>query len=214
MIKFLLLIKRFNLKAIHSSKKFNKKFLKIYDVLKLNLGCGRDYKRGWINIDNNPNKSIKNLDINWDLSISIPFENNSVDFIFNEHFLEHLTVEEGQVFLKDCKRVLKDGGVLRISMPDLETTVKDYFNPNWKEDKKEYYKKFGLEFIKTKAEKININFRSWGHKWLYDKEELERRLKEAGFKNIKFCELKESDYPELRNLETRNESTLIAEVVK
>ena len=154
------------------------------------------------------------MDINWDLSISIPFENNSVDFIFNEHFLEHLTVEEGQVFLKDCKRVLKDGGVLRISMPDLETTVKDYFNPNWKEDKKAYYKKFGLEFIKTKAEKININFRSWGHKWLYDKEELERRLKEAGFKNIKFCELKESDYPELRNLETRNESTLIAEVVK
>lgn len=214
MIKFLLLIKRFNLKAIHSSKKFNKKFSKIYDVLKLNLGCGRDYKRGWINIDNNPSKSIKNLDINWDLSINIPFENNSVDFIFNEHFLEHLTVEEGQVFLKDCKRVLKDGGVLRISMPDLETTVKDYFNPNWKEDKKEYYKKFGLEFIKTKAEKININFRSWGHKWLYDKEELERRLKEAGFKNIKFCELKESDYPELRNLETRNESTLIAEVVK
>ena len=37
MIKFLLLIKRFNLKAIHSSKKFNKKFSKIYDVLKLNL---------------------------------------------------------------------------------------------------------------------------------------------------------------------------------
>ncbi len=211
MLKFLLWLKRIN---------FNKLFIPRYNhkyqnkQLKLNLGCGTDYKPDWINIDNNSYKNIKKLDINWDLSRGIPFENNSVDFIFNEHFLEHLTVEEGQTFLKDCKRVLKKGGVLRISMPDLENTVKDYFNPNWKEEKKDFYKKFGLDFIKTRAEKINISFRWWGHKWLYDGEELERRLKEAGFNNIKFCNLRESEYPDLRNLETRNESTLIAEVIK
>ena len=83
-----------------------------------------------------------------------------------------------------------------------------------KSNNAERFKKFGLTHIKTRAERINIAFRDWGHKWLYDREELERRLKEAGFVNIKFCNLRESDYPELRNLETRDESILIAECVK
>lgn len=214
MIKILLWLKRFNLRNFYFLPKFKKRFKKDFKSFKLNLGCGTDYKQGWINIDNNSDNNIKQLDVNWDLSKGIPFDDNSIDFIFNEHFLEHLTVEEGQIFLRECKRVLKKGGVLRISMPDLEKCMKDYFNPNWKEDNKETYRKFGLDFIKTKAEKVNISFRWWGHKWLYDREELERRLKQAGFQNIKFCKLRESDYAELQNQETRNESTLIAEVVK
>ena len=184
------------------------------NCLKLHLGCGTVYKDGWINIDNNSDNNIQKLDLKYDLSKGIPFKDSSVDYIYNEHFLEHLTVKEGKVFLKECKRVLKKDGVLRIAMPDLETTVNEYFNPNWKEDNAERFKKFGLTHIKTRAERINIAFRSWGHKWLYDREELERRLKEAGFVNIKFCNLRESDYPELRNLETRDESILIAECVK
>ncbi len=200
------------LKHLKNKKEFNKKFH--ISPLKLKLGCGNDYKEGWINIDNNSANNIKKLDLKYDLSKGIPFKTSSVDYMYNEHFLEHLSVKEGQVFLKECKRVLKKDGVLRIAMPDLEACIKEYLNPNWKEDNREYFQKFGLDFIKTRAENININFRSWGHKWLYDREELERRLKEAGFVNIKFCNLRESDYPELRNLETRDESILIAECVK
>ena len=62
--------------------------------------------------------------------------------------------------------------------------------------------------------KSNISFRYWGHKWLYDWEELERRLKEAGCDKIKRCEIIKSEHEVLKNLETRNESTLIAEVTK
>lgn len=211
MIQSLLILKRI-IKYISNSKSFNKQFNN--QPLKLHPGCGTVYKDGWINIDNNSDNNIQKLDLKYDLRKGIPFKDSSVDYIYNEHFLEHLTVKEGKVFLKECKRVLKKDGVLRIAMPDLETTVNEYFNPNWKEDNAERFKKFGLTHIKTRAERINIAFRDWGHKWLYDREELERRLKEAGFINIKFCNLRESDYPELRNLETRNESTLIAECVK
>ena len=205
MLKFLLSLK--HLKLITFNSKYPNR------VLKLNLGCGKDYKEGWINIDNNSDKNIEKLDINWNLAKGIPFKDDSVDFIFNEHFLEHLTVEEGQIFLKECKRVLKNGGIMRISMPDLERSMKDYFNPNWKTDNKATFEKFKLNY-KTRAEKTNCAFRRWGHKWLYDREELERRLKEAGYRQIKFCELRQSDYPELKNLETRDESILVAEVTK
>jgi predicted SAM-dependent methyltransferase len=189
-----------------------KRIIKNKDKIKLHIGCGTNYFEGWINIDNNSDNNIQKLDINFDLRNQLPFIDNSVDFIYNEHFLEHLTVEEGLKTLKDFKRVLKPGGVLRIAMPDLESSVKEYYNPDWKSNPT--IKKFGLEFIQTKAELINISFRWWGHKWLYDWEELERRLKEAGFTKIKRCTIKESDYEQLKGLETRDESTLIAEAVK
>lgn len=178
----------------------------------LNIGCGTDYKVGWINIDNNSDNNINNLDLNWDLRNPLPFQDNSVDYIFNEHFLEHLTLEEAQKSMKDFMRVLKKGGVMRIAMPNLVDVVELYNNPNWKSEA--FLKKFGLDFVKTKAELININFRWWGHKWLYDWEELERRLNEAGFNKVKKCKLRQSTHNELQNLETRDQSTLIAEVRK
>lgn len=178
----------------------------------LNVGCGTDYKEGWINIDNNSDNNIEKLDLNWDLRNPLPLEENSVDFIFHEHFMEHLTPEEGIRATQDFMRVLKPGGVLRIATPDLEQVVHKYLNVPLEKD--ETLKTFNLDFIKTKAERMNISFSWWGHRWIYDWEELERRLKEAGCRNIKRCDLRESQYDELRNLETREESKLIAEVTK
>jgi len=210
MLKFIFLLKR--LKNFKFKKYYNAKYKKV--PLKLHLGCGTQYKKSWINIDNNSDRNIKQLDINYNLAKGIPFKDSSVDYIYNEHFIEHLTVEEGLLFLKECKRVLKKGGILRIATPDLAEIIKFYNNENWKEDCYDFFNKFNLNFVKTRAEVVNMDFHWWGHKWLYDKEELERRLKESGFKNIKFCNINESDYSELCGLETRDESNLIAEAVK
>lgn len=180
---------------------------------KLHLGCGTKYFEDWINIDNNSDNNIQRLDINFDLRNPLPFNENSVDYIFNEHFLEHLTVEESRRALLDFRRVLKPTGKIRIAVPGLEGVLNLYNDPNWKEAP--VMKTFGFDkIIKTRAEMLNINFRAWGHKWLYDREELERRLKECGFGNIKFCKIRESSDPNLQNLETRDESDLIAEAKK
>ncbi len=180
--------------------------------VKLNIGCGTDYKKGWINIDNNSDNNIEKLDLNWDLRNPLPYDDNSVDFIFHEHFMEHLTVEEGIQSTKDFIRVLKPGGVLRIATPDLALAVDKYINLPISEDP--VVKRYKLDFIQTKAERLNMAFSWWGHKWLYDWEELERRLKEAGCKKIDKSKLRVSKYPELCHLEIRDNSTLIAEVTK
>jgi predicted SAM-dependent methyltransferase len=180
--------------------------------LKLHIACGTVYKEGWINIDNNSDNNIAKLDLNWDLRKPLPFDSNSVDFIYHEHFLEHLTVEEGLRALCDFKRVLTPNGIMRVAMPDLKYTVAAYSDPNWKSAP--WIKKFNMEFLQTSAEMINITFRWWGHQWLYDANELERRLKEARFEHITLCEIGKSKYPELCNLEIRDESTLVAEAIK
>ncbi len=180
--------------------------------IKLNLGCGTDYKEGWINVDNNSDNNIEKLDLNWDLTKPLPFPDNSVDFIFNEHFIEHLSVESARSSLIDFRRVLKKGGVMRIAMPDLEGVVEIYLDKKWKA--RPFIKTFKLDFIKTKAELLNISLRWWGHQWLYDWEELERRLKETGYKNITQCKRHKSKHNDLQNLEIREESVLIAEVIK
>lgn len=187
------------------------KLLRNKKTTKLNIGCGTDYKEGWINVDNNSDNNITKLDLNWDLRNPLPFQDNSIDFVFNEHFFEHLTVDEAQLVIKDLMRVLKPGGVMRIAMPDLEAIVKQY-RKGLKSDP--LINNFKMDFIDTKAESINMSFRWWGHKWLYDWEELTRRLKEAGYERVTRCKLQQSKYPELSNLETRQESKLIAEVTK
>jgi predicted SAM-dependent methyltransferase len=194
------------------SKRRIKQLLQNKKQLKFNIGCGTDYKEGWINIDNNSDNNITKLDINWDLRKELPVDDNSVDFIFNEHFFEHLTPDEARQAINNLMRKLKPGGIMRVAMPDLEFIVKDYLKLDLNKDKT--LKKFGLDFIKTRAERMNISFRWWGHEWIYDWDELERRFEELGFKKITRQKKGKSSHPQLRNLEIREESKLIAEVTK
>ena len=182
------------------------------DKLRLHIGCGTNYMENWINIDNNSDNNIARLDMHLDLRKPLPFSDNSVHYIYNEHFLEHLPVHDAVRALKDFLRVLRPGGVMRIAVPDLAAIVADYHNPDWK--KAAWLQRYGLGFIQTRAELININFRAWGHQWLYDWEELERRLREAGCVNIQRRKNGQSVHPDLQRIESRGEGALIAEVTK
>lgn len=185
-----------------------KKFKEPY---KLHVGCGAVKFDDWINIDieNNYGKT----DIIWDAAKGFDFiESQSCSLIYSEHFLEHLTIEEAKIFLPECYRILTKNGVIRIAMPSLEYVVNKYQSEDWKDQDWLSWK--GHEFIQTRAEMINISFRWWGHKWLYDREELHRRLKESGFTEIKDVEWCNSGTPELSNRETRKDSILICEATR
>ncbi len=181
------------------------KFTK-YVPLKLNVGCGQVKYPGWVNIDIEPG-----ADLVLDVRKGLPFDDNSVDFIYNEHLLEHLTLEEGKKGLSEFHRCLKKEGVLRIAMPDLDWTIqqydKDFKNEDW-------FPGPGYEFVKTKGMAINMAFYWWGHKYLYNEEDLRNLFRKAGFTNVTRCEWNKSDHVELSGLETRKESILIIEAEK
>jgi predicted SAM-dependent methyltransferase len=177
--------------------------------IKANVGCGQEPFQGWANIDLESNSRA---DIIWDVTDGLPFGNDSCAFIYCEHFLEHLPVQDGLRFLTECHRCLQKGGVVRTGMPSAEELVRNYYENDWA--KQPWLEKYGFAWIKTRAEYINICFREWGHQWLYDLEELERRLREAGFDKIKKAKWGESEHLEFRNRETRKETLLICEATK
>ena len=70
------------------------------------------------------------------------------------------------------------------------------------------------QLIHTRAEMLNVFFRAWGHQWIYDREELHRRLREAGFESWRDCPPGSSEEPEFCNRERRPDSLLICEALK
>ena len=171
--------------------------------LKLCLGSGAAPLAGWINID-----LERPADVVLDLRFGIPLPDESVDFIYSEHLVEHLTLDEGLAHFAECRRLLKPGGVLRIATPDLAELVKDY-STDWR--RHDWVRWPGNEWIDTGTRMLNMAVRAWGHQYMYDYDELKLRLSQAGFESVCRAEIATSVHPELRGLETRADSKLVAE---
>ncbi len=91
----------------------------------LNLGCGGVYHKDWINIDFvSRNENVKSHN----LLKGIPLDSNSMDVVYHSHVLEHFSKFDGKQFIKECHRVLKKGGIIRIAVPDYERIVKEYIS--------------------------------------------------------------------------------------
>ena len=174
--------------------------------MKLNLGSGNVLLKGWVNIDISPV-----ADFQQDLTQPLKFADNSIDYIYSEHFLEHIEYDQAVNLIKECFRVLKKGGVIRIATPDLTHLVNKY-KGNWKDQ--DWLSHDDYKFIQTKGMMINHAFRGWGHKYLWNKEDLARVFIMAGFNDPTTKYLGISLYDELMCLETRLDSTLIMEGVK
>jgi len=187
-------------------KRFKVAKFKKMRPLKLNVGCGNAKLPGWVNIDIEPGAELV-----VDIRKGLPFDDDSVDFIYNEHFLEHVTFEEGEKVLREFRRCLKKGGVLRIAMPDLDYIIQKY-NTDWKNQDWLSWPEY--EFVKTRGQMLNISFRWWGHKYLYNEEDLKNQLIKAGFLKIMRCNWNKSNHAELYNLQTRKDSKLIMEAEK
>lgn len=89
----------------------------------LNLGCGRHFHPTWMNMD------IVSFDpavIQYDIQSGLPFADGSFQVVYHSHVLEHLPRPRAAAFLKECNRVLKPGGILRVVVPDLETIARLY----------------------------------------------------------------------------------------
>ena len=83
----------------------------------LNLGCGASFHPDWLNVDlvaADPSVLVHNL------REPLPFGDQSFAAVYHSHVLEHLPRERALPFIRECYRVLRAGGFLRVAVPDLE----------------------------------------------------------------------------------------------
>lgn len=132
---------------------------------KLNIGCGEDIKKGYINLDF---MNQKGVDVVHDLSeFPWPFKDNEFDEALASHILEH--VENFEATLLELKRICKNNAKIKIRVPHfscgvtyrdpLHRTFFSYFSFDYYQNNKKkntYLKKNELNFLKIKERKLNF----------------------------------------------------------
>lgn len=145
---------------------------------KLHLGCGKVYIPGFVHIDLMDFKHIDYKRSVDDLSI---FEDNSVDLIYACHVLEHFKRADMDRVLGEWFRVLKPGGVLRVSVPGFEEIVAVY----------QKYKDFKLVLGPLMGGQTYLyNF----HNMLFDFNFLRELLQRVGFGTVEKYDWRKTEH--------------------
>lgn len=97
------------------------------DFRGINLACGGKLclGSGWINADHSPS-SHEVLRVNF--LKPLPFPDKSFDVVYHSQFIEHLPLNKGSIFLRECYRILKPQGVMRVVTPDLRNQASEYLH--------------------------------------------------------------------------------------
>lgn len=192
----------------NSKEKSLKKVSDLSSLTKLQVGGGSHYLHNFINLD-----LFQPADIIWDCRYGLPFPNGRFDYIFSEHFLEHIDFPDSALFiLKEFYRTLKKGSSLFISIPDGGKVINAYAKNNKRFLNRLYkvcYSRRNPKVqIYSNIDYINYLFRDQinnpkytVHHWAYDNNSLIGLLKAAGFKKVQktsintdFCNKKREFY--------------------
>lgn len=211
--------------------------------MRINIGCGQTPTKGWRNFDNSLSlflskfpllppalyyigllekpqfefiKFARGHSIEYgDATNGLPVPNGSVDVIYSSHMLEHLDREEAAIFLKECRRVLCSGGVIRVAVPDLHRHVQQYIASN---DADTFISTTHLAQPRPRTIVQRLRMLLVGtrhHQWMYDGISLSRLLHNHGFIGPKVLEAGHSriDNPQDLDLSERYSESVYVEAI-
>lgn len=142
--------------------------------------------KNWWNVDIRSFPGIDEV-----LDATRPWPYRDLEYVFGEHFLEHLPLDRAIKFLTNAGNSLKIGGTIRLSTPNLEWVLFTHYD---------------LETTKPEERvsstlRTNHAFHGWGHQFLYSGDMLAHMLAEMNFEEFSFFSYGESEDPVLQNLE-------------
>jgi SAM-dependent methyltransferase len=190
---------------------------------KVNLGCGISGAKGWHNFDNSPTIWLSRVPLlrrwkrlpRWpsdvrhlDVIKGLPFKPGTVDCIYSSHMIEHLAFIDAVKVLSHCRKVLRVGGVLRITVPDLRIMVDDYVANG---DAARL-----VERLHLSSNFSDVFHKGACHRAMYDADYLAFLFNKAGFASPERRQFGESHIPEIGEveLESRRFGGLFMEATK
>ena len=198
-------------------------YLRSHKTRKLQIGSGVNILKGWFNTDLNPTKEIVFLNV----KRRLPFDDRTFDYVFSEHLIEHLNYREGEFLLRECFRILKPSGKIRLATPDLRFLIE--LCASEKTELQKRYITWAVDLflpnIRIYQDTFVINnfFQTWGHKFIYDFKTLQDALNRAGFIDVACYNVGESNDINLQNLESHGKhitdefnklETMVAEAIR
>jgi len=165
-------------------------------MIKLNVGCGFDYREGFVNIDGSDllPRVDKVIDLNND-SLLNHFDIETVDFILAIDFIEHLFHWEAVKILNDFYKLLKSNARLELQLPDFKYICNAWHIPI----EKKINSLYGGQDIKqnSKRDIYREKFPEFFcHKYGYTQKTMKRELKQVGFSVVKTKRRRKNFYAE------------------
>jgi predicted SAM-dependent methyltransferase len=181
-----------------------RRYLRSTDQPRLQIGGGPNLLEGWLNSD------LVHGEIFLNVTRHFPIPDASLAYVFTEHMIEHVSEEQGMHVIREAHRVLRPGGVFRVTTPDLRKVITIYEDDNSSVALEEYLG-FLNETLPNEphpraAQMLNTYMRAWGHQYVYDEEDLTAKLIESGFSEVTRVEPGQSDHEPLRSLESHEPS--------
>jgi|HubBroStandDraft_1064217.scaffolds.fasta_scaffold00439_4 predicted SAM-dependent methyltransferase len=185
---------------LRSDERLRTKYLYKTKTPKLHIGGGWCRLDGWLNTDLDVIPDVMQMDA----TKRFPFGDGTFHYVYTEHMIEHVSYPQGTYMLRECHRVMRKGGVIRVITPDL-AAVMELYGGDLSADQKKYLSWFCQTFVPAEypanaVAAINAMFRLWGHQFIYDEATLADAMRAAGFSSVTRRLLSESDHPDLQNL--------------
>lgn len=199
---------------------------------RVNVGCGQTPTPGWHNYDGSLSVTLARLPallpgvlrrcrlINDEqgrfiafarksnirranVTCRIPEPDQSVEVLYSSHMLEHLDQKEAQRYLREARRVLMHGGIIRFGVPNIRRLVDEYSRTGdadamlsatmlTRENPRGLLQRLSYLFLGDR-----------GHKWLYDGPSLQKLLTAAGFINAQVLPAGSTTIPNPGTLDLR-----------
>lgn len=175
-------------------------------VRRLHWGCGDVTPDGWINSDIREGSGV---DIACDVLDGLPLDDDSIDYIFSQHVLPEIKVYDQLDALRELRRVLKPGGVLRLCLPDLDPAIEAY-----RDGRRDYFHVWDWDTIGGNF----ITHVLWYSltRTLFTREFAEELLWKANFADVRRVTYHQtaSPHPEIVELDGRREESFYVEAFK
>jgi SAM-dependent methyltransferase len=173
----------------------------------MNWGCGDSGVPGWINSDM---KDGPGIDLSCDIRMGLPLEDGSMDYVVSIHALPEIAYPDLVPTLLELRRVIRPGGVLRLSLPDLERGFAAY-----QRNDHDYFLIPDSE-VANIGSKLIVQLVWYGYsRTLFTYDFIEEMLYKAHFSRVYRCSYRQtaSQYAEIVELDNREPESLFVEAI-